>query len=162
MSETLPTVVPTRQAIAVEGRSQKRAVTGKLKTALLSMVWEGEKRAAAAEKAGLADSSLRFALRKPHVLQFYHAELAALRTSLRARNLHRLDGSGNDMAKVSAIKAMENLADQADNVVRQPGTQSIPGLCIIINTNGGPPKVINPPTPPQIDGERVRIPQPQA
>jgi len=32
------------------------------------MVWSGLYRAEAAKKAGLADSSLRFALRKPHVL----------------------------------------------------------------------------------------------
>src|SRR5258707_14279030 len=84
---SLPTAFPTRQAAAIPGRSARNKVTGKLRTALDLMVWSGERRAEAAEKAGLADSSLRFALRKPHVLQHYNAELAALRTSLRAKNV---------------------------------------------------------------------------
>jgi hypothetical protein len=69
----LPTTLPTRQAAAIEGRSRRGTVTGKLKAALDLMVWSGERRAHAAEKAGLADSSLRAALRKPHVLQHYNA-----------------------------------------------------------------------------------------
>src|ERR1700704_3463922 len=97
---TLPTAFPTRQAAAIEGRSRRGAVTGKLKTALDLMMWSGEKRTDAAAKAGLADASLRFAMRKPHVMAHYNAELNALRLSLRARNLHRLDtiadGSKND------------------------------------------------------------------
>jgi hypothetical protein len=111
MSEnTLPTAVPTRQAAAIDGRSRRGAVTGKLRIALDLMVWSGEKRVDAAAKAGLADASLRSALRKPHVLHHYNAELAALRTSLRAKNVHRLDGiaedSKNDMARVAAVKAI--------------------------------------------------------
>src|SRR5882757_575469 len=88
---TAPGKFPTRQAAAIEGRSRRGAVTGKLRAALDLMVWSGERRADAAAKAGLADSSLRAALRKPHVLAHYNAELTALRTSLRAKNVHRLD-----------------------------------------------------------------------
>jgi hypothetical protein len=117
MSEDLP-VVPTRQKLAIEGRSRKGAVTGKLKHALELMVWEGTKRDAAATAAGFASSSLRFALRKPHVLAFYRAECDALRNSLKARNLHRLDtiadDSKNDMARVASIKALEQISDIAD------------------------------------------------
>src|ERR1700694_5212907 len=136
MSEnSLPTAVPTRQAAAIEGRSRRGAVTGKLRTALDLMVWSGKPRADAAEKAGLADCSLRAALRKPHVLAHYHAELAALRTSLRARNVHRLDtiadDSKNDMARVAAVKAMEVIADQADGR-RGPAGPTLPGVQIII------------------------------
>jgi hypothetical protein len=139
----------TRQAAAIEGRSRRGAVTGKLRTALDLMVWQGKPRAEAAKEAGLADSSLRFALRKPHVLQHYNAELAALRTSLRARNVHRLDciadTSRNDMAKVAAIKAMEAIADQADEK-RGPGAQMLPGLQIVIvnGTGTAAPKIIGP------------------
>jgi hypothetical protein len=143
---TAPKIFPTRQAAAIEGRSRRGAVTGKLRNALDLMVWSGLRRAEAAEKAGLADSSLRFALRKPHVLQHYNAELAALRTSLRAKNVHRLDTiadeSKNDMARVAAVKALETIADQADEKQR-PGAQILPGLQIVII--GGPaPKVIGP------------------
>jgi hypothetical protein len=140
-------VLPTRQAAAIEGRSRRGDVTGKLRTALDLMVWSGERRAAAAEKAGLADSSLRAALRKPHVLQHYNAELAALRTSLRAKNVHRLDtiadDSKNDMARVAAVKALEVIADQADERTR-PGMATVPGLQIVIINGTATPKVIGP------------------
>jgi hypothetical protein len=127
--------LPTRQAAAIPGRSRRGAVTGKLKTALDLMVWDNLKRKDAAEKAGLADSSLRFAMRKPHVMAHYNAELNALRLSLRARNLHRLDtiadGSKNDMAKVGAIKVLEQIADVAQQNSGLGSPQS-PGVCIII------------------------------
>jgi hypothetical protein len=90
LPSTLPSILPTRQAAAIEGRSRRGAVTGKLRTALDLMVWSGERRADAAEKAGLADCSLRAALRKPHVLQHYNAELAALRSIRNASRRKRL------------------------------------------------------------------------
>ena len=161
----LPTVPATRQAAAIEGRSRRGAVTGKLKTALDLMVWENLKRKDAAEKAGLADSSLRFAFRKPHVMAYYHAELKALRDNLRANNVHRLDKiadeSKNDMARVAAVKALELISDQADEKQR-PGAAVLPGLQIVIVNGTSTPKVIGPAflepaaIPPQtIDHERA-------
>jgi hypothetical protein len=159
MSEnSLPnTLLTTRQAAAIEGRSRRGKVTGKLRDALERMVWQGEKRADAAAKAGLADSSLRAALRKPHVLQHYNAELAALRASLRARNVHRLDNiadvSKNDMARVGAIKALEVITDQADE--RRPST-ILPGLQIVIVQGPGLPNatIDPPPVPATADSRR--------
>jgi hypothetical protein len=146
LPSTIPTALPTRQAAAIEGRSRRGAVTGKLKAALDLMVWENLKRKDAAARAGLADSSLRFAFRKPHVMAYYHTELKALRDNLRAHNVHRLDkiadDSKNDMARVAAVKALELISDQADERTR-PGSQLLPGLQIVII--GGPtPKVIGP------------------
>jgi hypothetical protein len=142
----LPTAPPTRQAAAIEGRSRRGAVTGKLRIALDLMVWQGEKRANAAEKAGLADSSLRAALRKRHVLAHYNAELAALRTSLRAKNVHRLDtiadDSRNDMARVAAVKALEVITDQADE--RTGPLTTTPGIQIVIVHREPAPREINP------------------
>lgn len=161
MSENaLPSTFPTRQAAAIPGRSRRGAVTGKLKAALDLMVWDNLKRKDAAEKAGLADASLRFAFRKPHVMAYYQAELKALRDNLRARNVHRLDGiaddSKNDMARVGAIKALEQIADQADEKNRNPGAAMIPGLQIVIVSGPGgnaPPHVVGPAPyqPPPID-----------
>jgi hypothetical protein len=112
----MPTV-PTRQAAAIEGRSQRLNVTGKLKIALEAMVWEGLSRMDAAAKAGLADNSVRVALKKPHVLRYYNTELAALRISLRARNTHVLAGitenSENDAARVKAVQVLEGMSDEA-------------------------------------------------
>src|ERR1700676_1483603 len=148
MSESnLPIAFPTRQAAAIEGRSRRGAVTGKLKTALDLMVWDNLKRKDAATKAGLADSSLRFAFRKPHVMAYYHAELKALRDNLRAHNVHRLDKiadeSKNDMARVASIKALELISDQADEKQR-PGAAILPGLQIVIVNGITPPKVFGP------------------
>ena len=53
MTDRLPTTLPTRQATAIEGRSRRGAVTGKLMTALDLMVWSGERRADAAERPAL-------------------------------------------------------------------------------------------------------------
>jgi hypothetical protein len=152
---SLPTAFPTRQAAAIEGRSRRGAVSGKLKTALHFMVWENLRRKDAAEKAGLADSSLRFAFRKPHVMAYYHAELKALRDNLRAHNVHRLDkianDSKNDMARVAAVKALEIISDQADEKQR-PGAGIMPGLQIVII--GGPtPRTIGP--APCFDGSPI-------
>jgi hypothetical protein len=148
MSEnTLPTNLPTRQAIGAKDRSQPMRVTGKLKVAIEAMIWEGLPRADAAAKAGMADSSLRFALRKPHVLAHHNAELAALRTSLRARNVHRLndigDKSSNDMARVQAVKTLEQMTDVAEQR-HVPGQSATPGVTIIIMQPTAEPKIINP------------------
>jgi hypothetical protein len=144
---SLPTTLPTRQAAAIEGRSRRGAVTGKLKTALDLMVWDNVKRKDAAAKAGLADSSLRFAFRKPHVMAYYHAELKALRDNLRAHNVHRLDkiadDSKNDMARVASIKALELISDQADEKQR-PGAAILPGLQIVIVNGTNSPRIIGP------------------
>jgi hypothetical protein len=145
----LPTAFPTRQAAAIPGRSRRGAVTGKLRAALDYMVWDNLKRKDAADKAGLADSSLRFAFRKPHVMAYYHAELKALRDNLRAKNVHRLDGiadtSPNHMARVASIKALEQIADQADEKNRG-GPALLPGLQIVILSGGTTPaRIIGPP-----------------
>src|SRR6185437_11537377 len=89
MTENLPTA-PTRQSLAVKERSAAGRVTGKLKIAIDRMVWFGDKRAVAAETAGLSDHGLRSALRKPHVLGYLRSELTLLREGERPRNVHRL------------------------------------------------------------------------
>lgn len=145
---SLPTAVPTRQAIEAKGRSGRNRVTGKLKVAIEAMIWEGLPRAEAAAKAGLADSSLRFALRKPHVLAHHNAELATLRTSLRARNVHRLDSiadkSRNDLARVGAIKTLEGLADASEQQ-HGAGHSRSPGVSIVIIQPSAPPKIVDMP-----------------
>ncbi len=152
MSE-VPTVLPTRQAVAIEGRSQRGKVTGKLKHALDLMVWRGDKRDDAASAAGLSVDALRAALKKPHVLAHFHAELAALRNSLKARNIHRLDGladqTENKNAAVAAIKAMEQLDMVESERAPHPGAQQRPGLVIVITGGRDRPSTrIEPPIAP--------------
>lgn len=143
---------PTRQAAAIEGRSRRGAVTGKLKVALDAMVWDRLPYAEAAAKAGLAANSVRSALRKPHCVAYYRGERQALLASLQPKNIHRLDaiadGSGNDMARVSAIKQLETMDQVAAATTPVGSAQLVPGLCIVIQGSASSqPVVIAPPQP---------------
>ena len=156
MSEnSLPTTLPTRQAAAIEGRSKRLAITGKLRIAIEAMIWEALPRAEAAAKAGMADSSLRFALRKAHVIAFHNAELATLRTSLRARSAHRLNTiaqeSPNHMVSVAAIKTLECLAEASEQHLGG-GQRQTPGVVIQIIQPAAAPKIADMPL--------IRIDQP--
>jgi hypothetical protein len=108
---------PTRQAVAAKERSGKLTVSGKLKVAIDAMLFEGSRRADAAQAAGMTDHGLREAFKKPHVKAYYNAGLQVLRDSERARNILSLvavrDGEGhtNPMARVSAAKALEQIAE---------------------------------------------------
>lgn len=120
-----------------EGRSSAPSkVTGRLKTALNLMVWQGKTRKEAAAEAGITDHGMYTALRKPHVRQYLASEMQVLRDSERPRNIHALvdvrDASGNAMARVQAVKALEQLSDQEDSA---RVTQRSPGLTIVIEGN---------------------------
>jgi hypothetical protein len=132
---------PSRQALAVAGRSEPLKVTGKLRVAIETMVWAGACRADAAKAAGLKDRSLKSAFRKSHVKAFYLRELDVLRTSERARNIHAFvdvrDNSENSMARVQAAKALEQVSETEG--MRGHSPNLTPGLTIqIINTTDAP------------------------
>lgn len=130
----------TRQAVEAADRSAPGRVTGRLKTAIDKMVWEGARRAEAAKSSSMTDHSLRSALNKPHVKAYYRQQLDVLRTSERARNIHALvdvrDQTENKMARVQAVKALEQISD--DEQVNR-GQQAAPGMVIVINN--GPPLI---------------------
>lgn len=136
-SPALPAASPqlTRQQLAAEGRSAPGKVTGKLKTALHAMIWLGMKRAEAAAHSGLKEQSLYVALARPHVRGYYLQQLEVLRTSERARNIHTLaevrDQTSNQMARVTAVKALEQLEDQPASVAARANP---PGLVIVIQS----------------------------
>jgi hypothetical protein len=144
---SMPVTQPTRQAIAAQDRSARGRVTGRLRRALIEMVWSGACRADAAKISGLTDHSLRAALKKPHVKRAYLQELDVLRTSERARNIHALvsvrDTADNSMARVAATKALEQISDvEAARGGYGPPLQ--PGLVIQIVTAAEPPRVVGP------------------
>lgn len=143
---------PTRQALAIEGRSGRLKVTGKLKVALDAMVWDGKTRDQAAEHARLSIHGLREALKRPHVKQYYSAQIEVLRENERARNIHALvqvrDQTGNQMARVQAVKALEQLSDEANRPGGNHAVQ-VPGLTIVIGSPAHP--AIAPANPPMID-----------
>jgi hypothetical protein len=137
----------TRKPNPYTGKPPKRpeaALTPRVKTAIAAMVQQGLGRKAAAQAAGLSEESLYQALRKPVVLAHYNAELQVLRTSARARNVHVLeeirDQSGNDMARVAAIKVLEPAERQGGTTVNV-GVSITPGYVIDLSTYPGGPQI---------------------
>lgn len=108
-------------------------ISGKVRAAIDAMVWDGLPRNKAAAKAGISDHGLYKALRSPPVKSYYLGELEVLRTSERARNLHRLTeirDAANNMPAVQAIKTLEQISD--DPAVRSPSAPAVPGVVIVI------------------------------
>ena len=133
MPPTKRTVLATRQAIAAQDRSAPLAVSGRLKAALDRMVWSCARRADAATASGMSDHGLREALRKPHVRAYYVEQLEVLRTSERARNIHRLAeirDAANNMPAVQAIKALEEMHEPL------AGAKHLPTAGLVIHITG--------------------------
>lgn len=135
-----------------DGRKSKPLqVTGRLRQAIEHMVWRGWPRDQAATAAELTPHALYTALRKAHVKAFYMSELEVLRTSERARNVHRLveiRDKAENMPAVQAIGMLERMAD--DNSLMRSGTSAAtPGVTIHIHaapqddTHSQPVRVID-------------------
>lgn len=125
------------------------ASPGKPKAAIEAMIWEGLERKVAAKGASMRPTSVsRCASRTssstitPNWRHFAPAcELATC-----------IAWSKNGMARVAAVKAMEAIADQADEKQR-PGSAILPGLQIVIVNGTTAPVNIPPQT---IDHEAAR------
>lgn len=108
---------------------------GKLRVALDLMVWEGLPRKEAAAKAGMTEHGLYKALRKPPVRAAYLAECEVLRTSGRARRIHRLEEmveqNDNKAAVINAALAL----DRIDAVEQSTARSTTPGLTIVVVTS---------------------------
>jgi hypothetical protein len=110
---------------------------------------------AAAAAADLTTYRAREYLMKPHVLRFLRDQKQALLEEICATNPATLNEikatSGNDMARVNAVKALEQLKD---GVVEETGgvTRHTPGLIVqIINVDGSVQTIGPPPPAPMID-----------
>lgn len=95
----------------------RRRITAKVKAAVDLMVWQGLKRDEAAQRAGLKDNSLYVAFMKPDVRSYYLAQCEVLRTSGRARRLHRLEAmveqDDNKQAVINACNALDRQENEA-------------------------------------------------
>lgn len=133
----LATISTDNQPINPPKEPKTLKVTGKVRIAIEAMVWQGLKRADAAQVAGLVEHSLYVALRSPHVKAHYLAECEVLRTSGRARRIHRLEAmleqDDNKAAVINAALALDRLTDEA---LTGRGTQSLPGLQIVVIQGG--------------------------
>jgi hypothetical protein len=144
-----PPTAPTRQALEAVNRSYPGKVTGRLRAALLDMVWKGSRRDDAAKANNMSIHGLREALRKPHVKQFYLAELGVLRESERPRTFHRLvelrDQNININGAVAAAKVLEQISDIE---VARPSNTPSPGVTIVIREArsidlSSPPRIVD-------------------
>ena len=110
------------------------------------MVWQGLSRDDAAAQCGLKPKSLYNGFRLPSVKAYYAAQLEVLRSSEKARNIHRLVAirdAANNMPAVQAIKALEQLEDIA---VHSSNVQRNPGLQIVILQSATSPVLPSAPT----------------
>ena len=146
-----PPTAPTRQAIEAVNRSYPGKVTGRLRAALLDMVWKGSRRDDAAKANSMSIHGLREALRKPHVKAFYLGELGVLRDSERPKTFHRLcdlrDQDENKNAAVAAAKVLEQISDPE---LAKPSNLPTPGVTIRIVNVSSPPSPIDIKAAPRI------------
>jgi hypothetical protein len=140
-SAPLPIDCRLKAPQTLDKRGKPLKVNGKNKAACDFMVWQGLTRRDAAKAAGLTDAALYAALTKPHVKAYYLTQCEVLRTSGRARRIHRLEAmqeqDDNKAAVVNAILAIEGMGNDQASVNAQQ-THS-PGVVIqIINTSAVP------------------------
>src|SRR5262249_40372178 len=114
------------------------------------MTWQGISRDAAAIAVGMKPKSLANSLRKPQTKQYYAEQLQVLRTSGRARRIHRLEALAeqdrNLAAAPNAIALLERIDQEAAD--RPPGTPQRPGTVIVL---AGPSRELPPAAQPVID-----------
>jgi hypothetical protein len=112
------------------------AIGARLKAAIKYLIETKDDLQEAAIHAGMSTFRLRESLKKPHVRRFFQQEKQALLDIYSAQNPNRLrdiaDKSPNQMARIQAIRTMEQLGDDDDQQQRrrEPIT---PGLVVVIN-----------------------------
>jgi hypothetical protein len=76
---------------------------------------------------------MRLALQRPHVIAYLKQRREVFRVNACAGNIHRLakvaESSGNAMAVVQAVKAMEQIGE---NEAQSGGRSALPGLQIVV------------------------------
>jgi hypothetical protein len=120
---------------------KKLRISGKVSLAIHAMVHIGMKRDEAAQHAGIKDNSLYVAMRRPDVKAYYLSECEMLRTSGRARRIHRLNDmveqNDNKAAVINAALALESMGNDQASVSAQQ--KQSPGVVIqIINAPAQP------------------------
>jgi hypothetical protein len=125
--------------------------SGRLRTAILMMVWQGIDRDSAAQATGLNPKSVYNAFRKHHVRRFHNEELRALRESKRAKILHRLEALAmQDGNAAAAVKACQIILTDDSERDRAANMQYQAGLVVVIEganariAPAAPAKVIEP------------------
>jgi hypothetical protein len=152
--KTLPTALPTRQAAAIEGRSKRLTVTGKLRVTIEAMIWgpcleqnRCKGRYSRQQPAVRAAESTRH--RFPQRRTGDAADVTAC--GQRPPPQYVAQKSPNHMASVAAIKTLESLAEASEQHLGG-GQRQTPGVVIQIVQPAAAPKVADMPL--------IRIDQP--
>jgi hypothetical protein len=130
----IPTDKPSQLPAIAPKEAKQLRISGKVRTAIEAMVWQGLKRSDAAEVAGLKDNSLYVAFMKPDVKAYYAQQCEVLRTSGRARRIHRLEAmleqSDNKAAVINAALALESIG--TDQATANAAQSARPGVVVQI------------------------------
>jgi hypothetical protein len=145
MTDDKPQELTTQQRAAV-GKTTPNGVSGRLKTALDMMTWEGLQWDEAALKANLTVRAMRLALKRPAVLKYLRAERGVLLASASGQNLHALarlrDQRENRAAAVQATRTLEGLASEQFGLSRGIGGGARAGYLIDLSDDGPSPGVV--------------------
>lgn len=155
-------IAPNSSPVSLPKEKKALSVTGKNRVAIDAMVHDGANRKQAASIAGITEKALYKALCKPHVKQYYNAQLEVLRTSARARNFHRLeeirDQDENLTAAVHAIKTLEGEGSSRSTINMGVSVHLTPGIMVDISERpaelapiDGTIIEVNPSAEPRID-----------
>lgn len=131
--------------------------TGRVRQAIDAMVWQGLPRDTAAKDAGLKPKSLYAAFLKPHVKAYYLAQLEVLRTSERARTIHRMveiRDAADNMPAVNAGKVLLQLEDEPTSgasVGQRPGLVIVIGAGLTAHQPTAPDKPLELQANPSVD-----------
>jgi hypothetical protein len=148
-------LVKRKDSRAATGRAP--AVPAKAKAAIAVLLAQPEADLeAAAKAAGLNVYRLRQYLKQSHVRAYFEAERKAILDAICAGNPTALkdirDTSGNAMARVNAVRALEVTRNEAYEENRSGrGAPLAPGVVIVIEQRGQPDRIIGPPAPPVIE-----------
>jgi hypothetical protein len=124
--------------MVTQRNSKPDKVMGRLKIALDLMIWRNLTDSEAAVETKMHVTSIRKALKLPHVLRYVREQRQVLLNRELGRNSHVLmqvrDNSPNGMARIAAVRELERVADDE----QQRGTmQRAPGVTIVlINPDG--------------------------
>ena len=129
-----------------------RPIPAGVKAACLMMIYEPTDFITAAKANGLKPETLRRWLHRPEVIGLLRKERAAFRAAICAGNERVLasirdEEDGNQMARVHAIKTLEQLDTEA---TAHPLVPRAPGFVIIVGQSPPLPIGQQPPAPPMM------------
>lgn len=136
-----------------KGKAPALKVTGRLRTAIQAMVFDGLNRTQAAEAAGLQDHSVREALKRPHVLAYLNEQMEVLRTGARPQALNRIihltTNAESERVQLDAATYLDGM-DRHSNSVGAVNVQvntsvnvETPGYVIKLNRRAESPQQID-------------------